>query len=495
MFIPDRFTKTLRRSLTAGALLGAAGLIGFSPAAAGAQSDADAHTNTQAPSDQNDAELKTTLGERLFYETRFANPGTDFPTSCAACHQNGPNEKALRAYTDVLPRSLMPLRRDVGQIVTRRNTPTLLDVGSGALLNWDGEFDSLEALIRHKLTGRMFGWKPHEIDRALEAVDMVIVSDVGEEMGAEMSYPVHFKTVQGVDMMDLDHDEVVEWAVRELADYVRSLRSTRSSAYDSHVIMSRLPDGPGDAETPADYAWRYLGRLGNMSARQIVKLPQGFDELAYNGMKIFLATDGPAPVGNCVSCHTPPFFSDFKFHNTGVAQAEYDGARGSGSFDELVSKYAADPSAQSADHPHERYITVESAEEHDTADMGHGDFADPATSTQRLEGESETEFAVRMTGAFKTPTLRNLELTAPYMHNGAYESLEDALRQKIEFSRKVRAGEAPHADPEMGIMNISEDDIPALMAFLKQLRDLDPEGLRELTIHPHLVDYSLISMY
>lgn len=492
MFNPDRFARTLRKTLTTGALLGAAGLIVISPASSGAQSDADSNTQTESP--RSDADLKTMLGERLFYETRFANPGTDFPTSCAACHQNGPNKKAMRAYTDVLPRSLVPLRRDVGQVVTLRNTPTLLDVAQSSELNWDGEFDSLEALIRHKLTSRMFGWRPSEIDRALEAVDMVIVSDVGEEMGAEMSYPVHFKTVQGVDMMDLDHDEVVEWAVRELADYVRTLRSTRSSAYDSHVIMSRLPDEPGASESPADYAWRYMGRLGNMSARHILKLPKGFDELAYNGMKIFLTTDGPAPVGNCVACHTPPFFTDFKFHNTGVARAEYDAAHGDGSFDGALAESATDSSVRLNNRTSDRFLTV-AGDEPVRPDLGHGDFADPASSSQRLEGESETEFAVRMAGTFKTPTLRNLELTAPYMHNGAYESLEDALRQKIEFSAKVRAGEVPHADPEMGIMNISEDDIPALIAFLKQLRDLDPEGLRELTINPHMVDYSLISMY
>jgi len=31
-------------------------------------------------------------------------------------------------------------------------------------------------------------------------------------------------------------------------------------------------------------------------------------------------------------------------------------------------------------------------------------------------------------GKFRTPTLRNIELTAPYMHNGAYETLEEVIR-------------------------------------------------------------------
>ena len=59
----------------------------------------------------------------------------------------------------------------------------------------------------------------------------------------------------------------------------------------------------------------------------------GAQELA--GLKIFLTepaippTASPAEeiagkVGNCLACHAAPNFTDFKLHNTGIAQNEYD---------------------------------------------------------------------------------------------------------------------------------------------------------------------------
>src|SRR6185295_6349039 len=59
----------------------------------------------------------------------------------------------------------------------------------------------------------------------------------------------------------------------------------------------------------------------------------GAQELA--GLKIFLTEPGIPPtaspaevlngkVGNCLACHAAPNFTDFKLHNTGIAQKEYD---------------------------------------------------------------------------------------------------------------------------------------------------------------------------
>ncbi len=46
-------------------------------------------------------------------------------------------------------------------------------------------------------------------------------------------------------------------------------------------------------------------------------------------------------IGNCVSCHPAPEFTDFRFHNTGAAQEEYDAVHGAGSFMRLtVPSYA-----------------------------------------------------------------------------------------------------------------------------------------------------------
>ncbi|MBE9179308.1 c-type cytochrome [Oculatella sp. LEGE 06141] len=67
-------------------------------------------------------------------------------------------------------------------------------------------------------------------------------------------------------------------------------------------------------------------------------------------------------------------------------------------------------------------------------------------------------------GAFRTPTLRNIELTAPYMHNGSLNTLEEVIDHynKGGISNK-------NLDPEMHELNFSERDKQDLIAFLKAL--------------------------
>lgn len=60
------------------------------------------------------------------------------------------------------------------------------------------------------------------------------------------------------------------------------------------------------------------------------------------GLKIFLAEPLAIPasgaeltagkIGNCLACHAAPNFTDFKLHNTGTAQKEYDDIHGNGQF-------------------------------------------------------------------------------------------------------------------------------------------------------------------
>ena len=67
-------------------------------------------------------------------------------------------------------------------------------------------------------------------------------------------------------------------------------------------------------------------------------------------------------------------------------------------------------------------------------------------------------------GAFKAPTLREVEHTGPYMHNGSLETLEEV----IEYYNK---GGNPNQNlhPLMRPLNLSEDDKKALISFLKSL--------------------------
>jgi len=67
-------------------------------------------------------------------------------------------------------------------------------------------------------------------------------------------------------------------------------------------------------------------------------------------------------------------------------------------------------------------------------------------------------------GAFKTPTLRDITLTAPYMHNGAYNTLEEV----VEHYNKGGVVKE-NLDPNMKTLKLSKQDKKDLVEFLKTL--------------------------
>jgi cytochrome c peroxidase len=83
-------------------------------------------------------------------------------------------------------------------------------------------------------------------------------------------------------------------------------------------------------------------------------------------------------------------------------------------------------------------------------------------------------------GKFVTPTLRNIAQTAPYMHDGRFQTLEAVVRH---YSEGVQA--SPNLDPNLakhpaGGLHLSLEDQSALVAFLKTLSDSVPEtSIRE----------------
>ena len=80
------------------------------------------------------------------------------------------------------------------------------------------------------------------------------------------------------------------------------------------------------------------------------------------------------------------------------------------------------------------------------------------------------------TGKFKTPSLRNVALTAPYMHDGRFKTLEQVLEHYttgVHRSATLDPNIAKH--PDSG-MELSKADRQALIAFLKTLTDLKYQG-------------------
>jgi cytochrome c peroxidase len=89
-------------------------------------------------------------------------------------------------------------------------------------------------------------------------------------------------------------------------------------------------------------------------------------------------------------------------------------------------------------------------EDYKTADGGVGDVT--------LDG--------RQLGLFKSPSLRNVEHTAPYMHDGRFDTLEKVIDH---YSKGVKAH--PNLDPRVHRLNFTGPEKAALVAFLKTLTD------------------------
>jgi cytochrome c peroxidase len=68
-------------------------------------------------------------------------------------------------------------------------------------------------------------------------------------------------------------------------------------------------------------------------------------------------------------------------------------------------------------------------------------------------------------GAFRTPQLREVGRTAPYMHNGRFRSLEDVI-QHYNFGG-VTDEANDQRDEELRVLYLSEDQVADLVAFLR----------------------------
>jgi len=88
-------------------------------------------------------------------------------------------------------------------------------------------------------------------------------------------------------------------------------------------------------------------------------------------------------------------------------------------------------------------------------------------------------------GAFKTPGLRNVELTAPYFHNGG----QLTLRQVVDFYNRggdFNENNIDNLDPDIQNLGLSEEEKEALVAFLLSLTDDRVRYQRAPFDHPQL---------
>jgi cytochrome c peroxidase len=103
---------------------------------------------------------------------------------------------------------------------------------------------------------------------------------------------------------------------------------------------------------------------------------------------------------------------------------------------------------------------------------GKGAYPEPNTGVHSVTGDPSDM------GRFKVPTLRNIELTAPYMHDGSIETLEGVLehyaaggRELLDGPYRGRGSESPLRDPLIRAFDLLDEERVAVIAFLRALTD------------------------
>ena len=71
-------------------------------------------------------------------------------------------------------------------------------------------------------------------------------------------------------------------------------------------------------------------------------------------------------------------------------------------------------------------------------------------------------------GRFRVPTLRNIEFSAPYMHDGRFETLEEVIEHYNSGGHFQ-----PNKDVLITPLNLSEEQKSAIISFMKTLSDPD----------------------
>ena len=150
--------------------------------------------------------------------------------------------------------------------------------------------------------------------------------------------------------------------------------------------------------------------------------------------------------GRCVSCHTieqdQALFTDSRFHNIGVGinQIQQDVPRLTKAFLEAKNKGGN--------------VDVIVLSDKKSSELGRFAVSDELSQI----------------GAFKTPTLRNIELTAPYMHDGSLKTLKDVL---IHYNNGGVTKSGDHVNDFLsgGIrpLNLTDAQLDDLVAFMKAL--------------------------
>jgi len=375
-------------------------------------------------------EAAARFGQALFFDQRLSGTGT---ISCASCHD--PESGWADGRTHAIAVSFNPT-----------HTMTLWNVAHNRWFFWDGRKDSLwsQALAPFE--------DPREHDSSRLHVVRTVLGDedyrrayeplfgVPPDLSDRERFPEHGRPVPGVP----HHPHEVAWSSmseqdRDTVDDAFVNIGKSIAAFERRLIADRAP-------------WDVFVeglRTGDPSKVQAIS------ESAQRGFALF------AGKARCHLCHDGPNFTDMEFHPNRVPTEEgVELGRPIG-----IGRLLKDPFNGASRH------------------------ADDGGETARLKLRLPRTHA-HPPGEWKTPTLRNVATTAPYMHEGQVATLEEV----IEFYSTLENA-APAGIPNSGQvvetilqpLHLTDAEKAELLAFLEALTDDSfPEELTRAPETPYV---------
>jgi cytochrome c peroxidase len=353
-----------------------------------------------------------TLGQRLFFDEKFSGAlviasdlggiGDTQKVSCATCH-SGPALDDERSN---------PATVAIGVNVHTRNSPAVVNSAFYSWTNWGGRFSAQwELPIAVVESGVIMGGNrlalAHRIFDAYKTDYEAVFGNLTPEIDTDaVRFPPSGKPgVAAWDGMAAPDQVIVN---RILANYAKALQAYMRKLVSDNSPFDKLMAGDDAA----------------------------MSEDAQLGALVF-AKKG------CIDCHSGPTFSDQGFHDLGVAQT---GMNNIPAMDD--GRFKDTPGLVGAANIFNR--------DGDYSDDKNTDKLDPIPKPPAALPES-------WKGVFRTPSLRGVALTAPYMHSGQLATLSDVI-DFYELAPNTEAGAG-----ELEEINITLTEKAQLLAFLQSL--------------------------
>ncbi len=311
-----------------------------------------------------DSDAAAKFGQLLYFDTGLSSNGA---VSCATCHQ--PDQY----FTDGLPLA-------VGLEAGPRHTPSLVGLSYSPWYYWDGRKDSQWAQALAPLEAS----HEHNIDR------LSVLRYIANNAELRGTYQQLFGALPDLPTNPIqaspkgNAEQQAAW--QKLPSATQTVINSAFANLGKSLAAYQRKLRPGRTRFD-DYA-DSLSAENPKTASDLLNA----EEIA--GLQLFIGK------GQCVNCHNGPLLTNNDFHNTGVLTT----------LGELPSMG--------------RYDGIRAARQDPFNCLG--DYSD-ASAEQCLELRFAND-KNDLVGAHKTPTLRNVAATPPYMHGGQINELLEVVR-------------------------------------------------------------------